>query len=125
MDATSKYISARQTLRPGGEITISGTRISVASPATALVIGSTAEALPRVSTTSRLADLIMSSFNGSRNSPTSVTSKIYTGSVFTGAQINELQARSYHRYEYSWFTSATLKLNHDGILCHLCLCMIK
>ena len=91
-DAAGKYVIAGQTLMPGGGITVSGTPISLASSASYLVIGSSTEALSGVSSSSGLAGLILSAFGGPESTVTSAVGGNYTGSIFTGSSVKELQA---------------------------------
>ena len=91
-DAASKYAIAGQTLIPGADIIVSGTPISLAPSASALVVGSSTEVLSGISTSSGLAGLILNAFGGPDGGTTPAMSGNYIAPVFTGGTMKNLQA---------------------------------
>lgn len=63
-NSASAYIIKGQTLTAGGQVTVEGTPIFLASDASDLVIGSDTQILAAVSSTIGLGQLIMDGFNG-------------------------------------------------------------
>lgn len=62
------YVTEGQTLTAGGQITIDGTPVSLATNGSELIVGSTTESLGAISSTVGLGQVIMEAFNGVRRS---------------------------------------------------------
>ncbi|MCJ1364783.1 hypothetical protein MMC16_003900 [Acarospora aff. strigata] len=83
-DSASRYLIGSQTLSPGSAITLSGVPISLAPAASELVVGSSTQKLPTMTTTAANPDLgpvILSGLGGTGESSTRESPSV---PVFTG-----------------------------------------